>query len=221
MKAFRSPLLCAPIEYGQIIDLDTHVLPQTSVENIEQFGLHVSWSLDRRTKASQPKSIFFPASLVQIHDLPYDVAHALNELDFKQRNEYYHDSTHSVSRDTDLYWLDLSQLQINPYLNLLFSDENRILHHLGRCEIRLRTRATLDTLVLDSLPSNSLLVEAIGTMQVTHPPCRSLGIYYYDNSGLAGRGTHPLLRRIRNDDGISVTEQLIVLQDYDANFFST
>jgi hypothetical protein len=49
-------------------------------------------------------------------------------------------------------------------------------------------------------------------MPVTYPLCRSLGIYYYEPSVVAMWGTHALLRRVRRDDGIRITDLIEALE---------
>jgi hypothetical protein len=89
---------------------------------------------------------------------------------------------------------------------------NRILHRLGRWDMSLRPAATPHTLLLDASDSQISLVQAIGPMQVTYPPCRSLGIYYYEPSVVATWGIHALLKRVRRDDGIRIADLLEVLE---------
>ena len=211
MGTFRSLTPLAPIEYGQLFDNITKSLPKPDSQQIEQFGHHVDHMVSLRNKSYLRKYIYFPARLAHLEGLPHEIAQSLNELDVAQRHEDYHDHTRTVTRDTNLYWLDLSQFQINPYFDLLFSEKNRMLHHLGRWEIGLRSNATPQTLVLGKSLSEQLFIQAIGTMHVTSPPCRSLGIYRYDNCPYALRGTHILLERIRNDNGIQVAELLDAL----------
>ena len=213
MEIFRSLAPLPPVEYGQLLDDATRSLPEPDSQQIEQFGLHVDHMISWWRKLYRRRYVYFPAKLAQRDDLPNGIAQSLNELDVGQRHGDYHDSIHTVSRTTDLYWLDLSQFQINPYFDLLFSEKGRMLHRLGRWEIGLRSNATSETLVLgDSSSSEKLLVQAVGSMHITNPPCRSLGIYCYDNCVFPTHGTHILLKRIRNNNGIRVAELLDALQ---------
>jgi hypothetical protein len=50
---------------------------------------------------------YFPARYTQIRDLPDDIAQSFNGLEFEQRHEV-HDGVVSVTRETDIHWLDLS-----------------------------------------------------------------------------------------------------------------
>jgi len=211
MATFRPLANLAPIEYGQLVDDATKILPGPDSQEVEQFGHHVDHMIGLRDESYPRRYVYFPARLAQLDGLPHEIAQSLNELDVAQRHEDYHDHTRTVTRDTNLYWLDLSQFQINPYFDLLFSEKDRMLHHLGRWEISLRSNATPETLVLGKSLSEQLFIQAIGTMHVTSPPCRSLGIYRYDNCPYALRGTHILLKRIRNDNGIQVAELLDAL----------
>ncbi|KAI4924176.1 uncharacterized protein J4E92_007257 [Alternaria infectoria] len=130
-------------------------------------------------------------------------------------------SVHSIFRDADLYWLDLSQFRTNPYFELLFSEEGRFKHHLGRWEISLRAKATPNTMLVDDSVSNRLLLQAIGSMQIVHPPCRSLGIYHFDVGKFKIGRTHPLLRRLRREDGIRVIDLIRALHELAPSLLST
>ncbi|KAI4924175.1 uncharacterized protein J4E92_007256 [Alternaria infectoria] len=213
-EAFLSPSTAPVIEYGQLIDDAAYVLPRPCTRQIEQFGLHVNRMISWRNKSYYPNYIYFPACMAQLSDLPSSTASSLNELDIGQRSIDYHDNTFSVSRDTDLFWLDFTQLQINPYFDLLFSEKGRLLQRLGRWEISLRPDATPGHLVVGNSPSDMLLVHAIGSMHITNPPCRCVGIYCYDAVVFGACGGAPaLLKRIRNNDGICVGELLDALED--------
>jgi hypothetical protein len=50
---------------------------------------------------------YFPARYTQIRNLPDDIAQSLNDLEFEQRHEI-HEGVVSVTRETDIHWLDLS-----------------------------------------------------------------------------------------------------------------
>jgi len=128
-----------------------------------------------------------------------------------QRDDTRHD-VWSVSRDEDLYWLDLSQFRTNPYFELLFS-EDRFQRRLDRWEISLRAEATSNSLLIDKSAPNQVLLQAIRSMQIVHPPCKSLGIYCYEPGMLSQWGTHTLWRRLRRDDGIRIGDLVGVLQD--------
>jgi hypothetical protein len=166
----------------------------------------------RWEEACTSKYLYFPARFTQIRGLPDTISHALQDLEIGQRNWSYHPHRFPVIPKTNLCWLDLTQLLINPYLELLFSEENRILHRLGRWDMSLRPAATPHTLLLDASNSQKSLVQAIGPMQVTYPPCWSLGIYYYEPSVVATWGTHALLRRVRRDNGIRIADLLEALE---------
>jgi hypothetical protein len=52
---------------------------------------------------------YFLARYTQIRDSPDDIAQSLNDLEFEQRHEV-HNGVVSVTRETDIHWLDLSHL---------------------------------------------------------------------------------------------------------------
>ena len=208
VNALRSLPLCTPTEYGDIIDWEGQGPLQPGDEDAAQFGRHVARLLDMRKGF---KYIYFPAYFAQSPGLPDTVAHILNDLDVSQR-DYCRDHVLSVSRDADLYWLDLSQFRINPYFESLFSD-SCFRQHLGRWEINLRSEATFRTLLVDASASNALLLEAIKSMQVVYPPCKSLGVYHFDPGMLSWRGIYVFIRRLRRDDGIRIGDLVEALQE--------
>jgi len=136
-----------------------------------------------------------------------------DHLDFAQRGENFL-NTPSTSRERDIHWLDLSQVEINPYLDALFAEEHQSKQHLGRWEICLRPEATPQTLLLNSFLSNTVLLDALGTMHVTTPPCKALGIYYDDLWKTTGYGHNTLLIRIRNDQGVRISELIAALKRF-------
>ncbi|KAI4642946.1 hypothetical protein J4E93_007015 [Alternaria ventricosa] len=211
VNALRSLPHCTPTEYGNIIDWEGQGPLQPGAEDTAQFGLHVARRLDVRSNAEGFKYIYFPAYFAQSPGLPDTVAHMLNDLDVSQR-DYSRIQVSSVSRDAELYWLDLSQFRINSYFESLFSD-GCFRQHLGRWEISLRPRATSHTLLVDASASNALLLEAIKSMQIAYPPCKSLGIYHFDPGTLSWRGTYAFLRRLRREDGIRIGDLVEALQE--------
>ena len=124
---FRASDACLPVEYGQIIALNA-TPTRPSADELGRFGEKLLGLLQLRRRARYPlfplhelfrsthddTYIYFPARYSQIRDLPDDIAQCLNDLDFEQRHKL-HDGVTSVSRETDVHWLDLSQVTINPY----------------------------------------------------------------------------------------------------------
>lgn len=74
-----------------------------------------------------------------------------NDLDERQKYYTWSGAVQAlpVSLQPDVYWLDLSQVTINPYLNLLFGKDNRMKHRSGRWEIDLRASTTCRDLLLE------------------------------------------------------------------------
>jgi hypothetical protein len=168
--AFRFPELCEPIEYGQLMDVDSPVIKPTPRE-IQAFAEKLGKQLLRRKNTLGEKYVYFPARFTQLRDLPDDIAQHLNTPDIEQRHEEIHDGVTSVlSRDTDVFWLDLSQVLINPYVDHLFTKDSRMKHRLGRWEITLRPSVTSKGLLLEQKSALDCLHGTIGTMLATYPP---------------------------------------------------
>ena len=220
VDAFRILPLCAPVEYGQVINWESETPLQPSTDEVAQFGLRMTHIRDTPCDPRIPRYFYFPAYFAQSPDLPEALAQRLNELDVDQRGEP-HTRIHSVSRDADLYWLDLSQFRINPYFKSLFSEEGRFEHHLGRWEISLREEATFNSLLVNNSTSNHLLLQAVGSMQIVYPPCKSLGIYHFGDGRFKIFGTHALLRRLRREDGIRVIDLVRALHELAPALLST
>ncbi|KAI4710739.1 hypothetical protein J4E89_004329 [Alternaria sp. Ai002NY15] len=212
---FRASPLCMPAEHGKLVDEDAMApLPPTS-EEMKRFELDVERIYDSWGKSKDRRAYYFPAKCAQRRDLPSHLSKILNHVDTSQPSEAF-PWNHNVriSRETDIYWLDLSQFEVNPYLEALFAEEHQSKHLLGRWEICLRKAASsLETLLLNSSLSSKALLDAIGSMHVTHPPCRALGIYHHDFSRRTPCGSNALLTRVRNDHGIRVDEFMDALQN--------
>jgi hypothetical protein len=118
----------------------------------------------------------------------------------------------STSRDTDVFWLDLSQVQINSYFNQLFALHDRIQHRLGRWEVTLSLSHALSVDILDRTPTIDLLLDLIGSMHVTNPPCKTLGIYHVDGGFEPYPSYNKLVHRVHNDSGIRIAELVSALK---------
>ncbi|KAF1967537.1 hypothetical protein BU23DRAFT_658950 [Bimuria novae-zelandiae CBS 107.79] len=112
-------------------------------------------------------------------------------------------------------WLELSQIVINPLLEVLFHDSDRLSEKFAKLEITLPDHPT-HSLVDPSRLSNELL-DLVRPMYATQPLYKALGIYCLDN-----RPMHPLWVRefkvslapigsVRNANGITVGELLDAL----------
>jgi len=210
VHGFRSLHVHPPIEYGQLITPELVPRRPTS-DDIEQFGAHLRRLIERRYNG-RAKIIYCPARYTQIRDLPGDIAQALNELDVSQRHKVHQHLPFVVARDTDVYWLDLSQFEVNPYFEQLFAREDRIRSRLGRWEINLRASTTKGHLLIEHDDTVDSLIHAIGSMHVTNPPVRCLGVYHNSMCAEGMPGFNKLLVRVRNDEGIRIAELLAALE---------
>ncbi|KAF2830699.1 hypothetical protein CC86DRAFT_316215 [Ophiobolus disseminans] len=209
---FRSLQAAKPIEYGQPITLSL-VPRRPTPESIERFSA-LFHRLAQRGRNGRAKLVYFPAQYTQIRDLPDDIAECLNELDLRQGQQdlNLHSHIRSVSRDTEVVWLDLSQFEINPYLDFLFAKDERIKHRWGRWELDLRASTTRRHLLVEHNRTTDAFIRSIGSMHVTNPAIRCLGLYHNAMSQGGYPGNKKLLLRLRNDEGIRVAELLDAME---------
>ncbi|KAF2676887.1 hypothetical protein K458DRAFT_396466 [Lentithecium fluviatile CBS 122367] len=121
---------------------------------------------------------------------PDDIDLALNGLDTNQNPSIvYHSPRHPSSRQPDIYWLDLSQFNMNPYLEVLFGD--RLSVKQGKYEINLRS----------SVSSSDLLFEP-------HLPLSVLSLLDQITHDEEGIRLGPLLRALEKHSA-NVTESWI------------
>lgn len=170
------------IEYGQIIEHDTTAPTKPTAKQIEDFALHVSEVIRRspvRWLAEvRGKVLYFPARHAQLTDLPDGTADTLDQMDIKQRTKH-HEHVPPIPRSANVYWLDVSQLDMNPYLRAILEREHSLTQRLGRWEVKLRSSVSKENLIFDTFSSSWALLDAIGPMHITQPPCRAIGIYIY------------------------------------------
>ncbi|KAF7452555.1 hypothetical protein PtrM4_059310 [Pyrenophora tritici-repentis] len=210
-EEFRFPSVCEPIKYGQLIEFELPEL-KPGPDEISVFRVHLHRLLERRRNTMNQKYLYFPARLTQQRDLPDDIAQTLNALDVEQMHEL-HGVILSVSRDTNVSWLDLSQVHINPYFHHLFARDGRIQHVFGRWEIKLRSPS--DIPLIKRTPNTNLLIDLIGSMHITYPLCKTLGIYHTvigTEVMMSSPSQNAFISRVHNDDGIRVSELIDALE---------
>jgi hypothetical protein len=132
VTAFRSASVCAAIEYGQVVEDIANLWPRPTDDDIQDFSSYALRMIKRWEEKTTSKYFYFPARFTQLRGLPDTISYALQDFVTKQRNYDYHAHPLPGNQDTDRYWLDLTRFKINPYSELLFSEETRILHRLGR-----------------------------------------------------------------------------------------
>ena len=208
----------APIEYGQSLETGMQMEPQPIQQEVVEFEIQVKRLLERRHNTFEAKSLYFPARFTQQSKLSDDVTVALDEL-----NDYDTDRLKvRLVPNTGPCWLDFSQFSTNPYFEQLFDKGRRIVQRLGRWEITLCPLSATGELITTKSGMVRSLQDAIGSMQVTYPPTKSLGIYHF---GYDGQGHHhsdkALLARICKDDGIRIAELLEALEEVAPKVLST
>jgi hypothetical protein len=204
-----------PIEYGQVIQEDEIAPARPTAEQIEEFGVHVRHVVQRSPFVDNTKRLYFPARFAQLKDLPWHTADTLNEMDYAQRHRVNW-RVRTVSRDDDdddVFWLDLSQLEMNPYLGTLFEGTHSLTQLLGRWEVNVRGAASSGSFILDTFLLSQPLLEAIGSMHITQPPCRAIGLYVYDPKNRVTAEPYQFCKRIRNPYGIQISEFLNALEE--------
>jgi len=102
-------------------------------------------------------------------------------------------------------WLDLSQFNFNPYFLELFPERVRL--HLGRCEIILGPCSFEQRVYKRPLPQTAF-DELIGSMFLTEPPCKAVGIYLPCRRAPVLR----LVAKVRDAEGIRVGQVLRTLE---------
>jgi hypothetical protein len=128
VEVFRA---AQPIEYGQVIWEDEIAPARPTAEQIEEFGVHVRHIVQRSPFIENMKRLYFSARFTQLKDLPESTADTLDQTDYTQKNRL-HFRVQPVWRDIDVFWLDLSQIEMNPYLSTLFEGTHRLTQLLGR-----------------------------------------------------------------------------------------
>jgi hypothetical protein len=223
---------CAePVEYGDTLGTHHWVIPNE--QETEMFSSIVLKDVARRPTRQGSKFLYFPALFTQQLDLPDDVCSALNDLDTVQNEkrefsafcQLLRHARRSRKPDADIYWLDMSQFHFNPYFGALFGD--RMQQRRGRFDIDLHSvySASPGQLLVDRMRYPPSLLDCIGRMYLTQPPCKVLGVYHQAKEN-ATQSTHrvpnvQLLERIHNAGGIRVSELLAALDRYAPVILST
>lgn len=196
-----------PVDYGSIVDSAATTRGSLTQQEIETVVLAVGEAMQRAERGCvqdegwpqvnvRRKILYFPARYIQAPNLPPTLSAVFDELNKTQHrmmpSTYHIDRDGPTSRNPHRYWLDFSQLSINPHFAALF--QTRFKEVGGRIEIELRPNATHDSLVIN--PSDEKeLIDLMGPMLLTQPPCKVMGIYQDANTGQSGRETHETSRK--------------------------
>jgi hypothetical protein len=186
------------VEYGQRLDPESP-RRQPTPEELSVFVAELAKLISNQSEVFE--TCHLPAIFTEKYDLPEATAQRLN--DFEDRMGGLYDQQ-AVSRRPHCYWLDFTQLELNPFLDVLFAQP--VVVKSGRCEIGLS-----ESLLRPELSASFL--RNVGQIFFTHPPCRSLGLYVHNPEG-ARDDQDPIysrfrfLERIHNEEGIRI-EQLL------------
>jgi len=172
---YRKNYPCGPIEYYEEIPQDLNWMQPTAAEIAElELNIH-----NRSIPGFRSRDQFvYPARITQAQCLSNTTCIATRNLWNSHINSFVHniDWVPYFPLDTsDNRWLDLSQIQINPYLSHCFGHRAQEID--GRLEIKLLSSPNCITrspfVTLGSLSS------LVRPMYATQPPCKSLGIYVH------------------------------------------
>jgi hypothetical protein len=188
-----------PVDYGQVMETSPLWLQPSEEEiaEIEQFAATLSSKTHREATER-----FFPARIVQARALSLEASTAI----YTAWERFYQQVPQSLSQATDEHWCDLSQLRFNPYFLDLYS--GRVQLKLGRCEITLRPGT--QRLLYKRLLPEADFTQLIGSMFLTDPPCKAIGVYV----PRVGSGSLEPVAKILDVDGIRVGHLLSTLQEH-------
>jgi hypothetical protein len=175
-----------PVDYGDPMSADHAALCAPTTKDLEDFGSTLRSNLARISRVpGEPgtKYCYFPGNLTQQPSLPDDLCATLNDMENLQHHTlmqtefgFGQQQTHSSRDSDDIYWLDWSQFDINPHFQSLFG--RRVRQQRGRLEIDLRRSPSTasSSLIFDHTLYPPCLLELLGPMFVTRPPCKTIGI---------------------------------------------
>ena len=182
---FREHWPCAPIEYGQIAESNV----PSRRPNPEDLNAYIQELLHWGNHPDPPwKPSFRPACFHQDLSVPKVAGDAFRSL------YWYRDA----GLLPECQWLDLSQLELNPYFMNLFGQ--RIKLKGGFLELQLLPgNATCITAQRTNLPG---FQQVFAPMFATQPPCKALGLYVHASDHFTR------LKMLRNNEGIRLDELL-------------
>lgn len=203
-----------PVEYGDTIN-SPNTTDQPSVAEIEVYEREIRWiAEDHSAHTSDGWRVYYPARIAQA----LAVSDGVSAL---HRSLYPVRSLCRVQPDLSYapgpQWLDFSQFEFNPHFEDFLG--GRFTVKEGQCEISLRLHPIPSHCVVDpTLIFSPVFDRLMGTMFVTVPPCKSIGIYAQRpeqeisaNTSLYDTVQLDLLTRLHNSNGIRVRELLAAL----------
>ncbi|KAF2678805.1 hypothetical protein K458DRAFT_394452 [Lentithecium fluviatile CBS 122367] len=120
-SSFRVPDPCSPVEHGQIYNLGSPWL-ELSLDERERFDREIR-KYEVHLQVASPFKIpyyqgYLPAWFTQRLDLQPSISRVLGRLG----RLFYPGPAVPISRAPHVYWLDLSQFEMNPHLAIPFAD---------------------------------------------------------------------------------------------------
>ena len=209
---YRKNYPCGPIKYYEKIPQDLDWMKPTEAEIVElELDIH-----NRSTPGFRSRDQFvYPARITQAQCLSNTTCIATRNIWNSHINSRYRndDWVPSLPLDTsDNRWLDLSQIQINPYLSHCFGDRAQGIE--GRLEIKLLSSPNYITrspfITLESLSS------LVRPMYATQPPCKSLGIYVHYARAPDHNGWIRRLTTVEAEDGVRIGQLADALDQHSA-----
>ncbi|KAF1979301.1 hypothetical protein BU23DRAFT_447732, partial [Bimuria novae-zelandiae CBS 107.79] len=191
------------VEYGQHIDptcTRRHPAPQEAARFQDDLSRLVE------SQALRVRRVYLPGLLTQRFDVPTEMGQKMNEAE--DRLGIVPDGPLLESRRPHCYWLDFTQLDMNPYLDVILAQSVLVRLHLST------SLPGLLSFVDVSLSSTFLHV--VDQMFFTHQPCKTLGLYMHhpdrqDRQNDEAYSELELLERIHDDGGIRIGQLLRAL----------
>lgn len=228
---WRSVSRHSPVEYADLQNEAADAWSEPSPSELVAFEKHVADTLLRvqaRSTLRQLESdrgwpskiLYFPARFTQAKNLSTQSIDMLANLNQDQTSSFQRQYI-AVEFDKEddpaaRYWLDFSQFQINPYFSAMLG--SRMTTPMGRIEIAFQPSTNIHkALFSDLVPEN--IVDMVGSMFLTQPPCKTIGIYrnayttIHANGGYAWAETShkELIVRIYDPAGIKLAQIIAAL----------
>jgi hypothetical protein len=209
MYRFRSSSGHAPtIAYSQVIT--SHMRPpRPTSDEQEKFGRHIDIMMRQHWSVPSERRTYPLARYTQLPEISPEMRDRLFFLGIVQDQ---FNGNALASKPIADHWLDLSQVETNPYFGLLGIWGDRIKQRLGCWEIDLHAHSVMKSPILEHDGITTALLGAIGSMCITNPPVRCIGIY---RDGIIAKDGDTrkkgLLARICDNEGVKISEFLETL----------
>ena len=231
-----------PVEYASLVTTPYTAWcepTQDELDNFAQIFSHLTQRVENGRTNYIPttvsvrlrgKLLYLPARYTQYPSLPSAIVSALVDLHEDQKvtfnSVFLHQHSEPVSALGRTYWLDFSQFNINPYFSALFGQRSKV--KMGRIEIALRSGSSSVDSLFELCVTQGLL-DLLGPMFISQPPCRVIGLYqtrktkrgFNDDLDDFEFSNKHLLVRVRNDNGVKVGDVVEALRKHTPEVISS